>query len=178
VTAVYVSAYADHFFIARHVVNTVGLLWLGISITAPRISKKVYCSLMLFAVIMAVSSYSSEYISSHSDIQYIDATIAFINDNMEPEDVVIYNADEKYDMLYHCYMPQQQFYHITEVSDIGDFEGKRVWLFMSNQSRLAEAVTEGYEVSTEYKGHYGFQIIGNCTDFDLFYMNIEKAGEN
>lgn len=170
--AAYMASMADHFFVARHVVHGLGLLWLGIAIVIPRINLPAFCSVFLFMALMARAAYQGEYREAYGNIPYLADTEAFIAAYMEPGDIVIYNAEEKFDLLYGCYMPEQIFYHVTEISDMEFLTGKRVWFLQCNQTWFSEEVIGNHDISKESMGHYGFQIIENCTDFILLRLDI------
>ena len=176
-TAGCMASLADHFYTPRHVVHGLGLLWLGIAIVIPRIGREAMCGMLVFLTMMGQMTYKAEWSSSHRDIPYLAATQAYIAENMQPGDIVIYDAEEKFDLLYGCYMPEQIFYHISEVTDVSTLTGKRVWYFLCTDGWFDPQTTAKCEVSSEYMGHYGFQIINNCTDFDLLRLEIREVAE-
>ena len=175
----YVSSLAFHFYTARHVSANLGLLWLGVAIFAGSRNKGIYIATLLLSVLTSISDFCGEYKYIRSSTPELAETLAFIDDNMEPGDIVIYNGDEKFDMLYSCYMQEQEFYHITEVTDLSDFSDKRVWFMELVWGYwFDEDVLKGYNVDKEYFGHYGFQIVGNnVTDFELSRLRIYKDSQ-
>lgn len=175
--AAFLASMANHFFITRHIMHGMGLMWLGFAIVIPRINLRAYVSALMFVMVMGGASYHEEFWYSYGNIPYLAATESYISENMQQGDIVIYNAEPKFDLLYGCYMPEQVFYHVSEITDISELEGKRVWFFLCTQEWFPPEVTEQYDISYDFMGHYGFQIINNCTDFDLLWMKIEEVAE-
>lgn len=171
--ALALSSFASHFFIPRHIMHAAGMMWLGIAIALPRINRKVYLSGLAVLVGMCYVNYQEEYDSAYRDTPYLEATKAFIANEMEAGDIVIYSAPAMYSTLYSCYMPEQTFIHLSEVGDINELAGKRVWYFCTEWNVFfSDEDVEKYGITSENVGHYGFQIIDNCTDFDLLRLQI------
>lgn len=171
-TAGILASAANHFFIPRHVMHGVGLMWLGLAIIFSKVNWKTCAAYLLYIVIMAVSSYGISYKTEYLTIPYLEETKEFIADNMEPGDVVIYNSDDRFGLLYGCYMPEQIFYYFTEVPDLQELAGKRVWFFLCRDLFFTEETREQYGITYENMGHYGFQIMGDSTDFDILRLEI------
>lgn len=171
--ALALSSFASHFFVARHIMHATAMMWLGIAIILPRINYQVYLSGLAVLLGMCWSNYLGEYELAYRDTPYLEDTKAFIESDMQPGDIVIYSSPAMYDTLYSCYMPEQTFIHLSEVEDINALAGKRVWYFSTDWTVFfSEEDVETYGISAENVGHYGFQIMDNCTDFDLLRLEI------
>ncbi len=175
--AAVLASVSSHFFISRHIMHGLALMWLGIAIVLSRINPPVYICALLFVGIMSMSSYRICYANEYTTTPYIEETKAFIEEQMEPGDIVIYNSEPAFDLLYGCYMPEQTFIYYPELTDIQVLAGKRVWFFLCKPDFFSEEVQEVYGITYENRGHYGFQIINDCTDFDLLRLNIKGAEE-
>ncbi len=172
-TALLLSSFASHFFTARHIMHAAGMMWLGIAIILPRIDRWVYLSGAAVLAGMCYTNYRDEYELAYRDTPYLEDTKIFIEEEMQPGDIVIYTAPEMYSTLYSCYMPDQIFIHLDDVEDINDLAGRRVWFFSTDWTRFfSDEEVELYHISSENVGHYGFQIMDNCTDFDLLRLQI------
>jgi hypothetical protein len=170
------SSFATHFFTPRHIVHALGMMWLGIAIVLPRINWPAYLSGLAVLVGMSYSNYLGEYESTYRDTPYLEATKEFIDTQMEPGDIVIYSTTPMYATLYGCYMPDQTFIPLKKVGDIQELAGKRVWYFSTDwQEFFSEDDVETYGITSQNMGHYGFQIIDNCTDFDILRLEIRGA---
>lgn len=172
------SSFASHFFTPRHIVHLTGMMWLGIAIVLPRINWKVYGAGLLVLGSVCYVNYNEEYESAYRDTPYLEDTKVFIETQMEPGDMVIYSSPKMYSDLYTCYMPKQQFLHLSQVTDekLLELAGKRVWYFSTDwHVFLSEEQVETYGITFENMGHYGFQIMDNCTDFDLLRLEIRGA---
>ena len=168
-----VSTMSSHFYTPRHVMHGVPLMWLGISILLSRAKLPAYISGLVFLLTMCVPNYQHSYALEYETAPYLEETRTFIAENMQPGDVVLYNAAEKFDLLYRCYMPEQEFFHLEEVTDIEMLIGRRVWfLYIENGAFFTPEQLQAYGISCENLGHYGFQIINDCTDFDLLRLEI------
>lgn len=171
--ALVVSSFASHFFVARHIMHATGMMWLGIAIILPRVNLQVYLSGLAVLLGMCWSNYLGEYELAYRDTPYLEDTKAFIENEMEPGDIVVYSSPVMYSTLYSCYMPEQTFLHLSQVEDINALAGKRVWYFSTDWTVFfSEEDVETYGISAENVGHYGFQIMDNCTDFDLLRLEI------
>ncbi len=171
------ASVSSHFFVTRHVMHSIALLWLGMAIVLPRINLPTYISGVVFAITMCSSYYDICYDIEYTTTPYIEETKAFIAENMEPGDIVIHNSEAKFATLFACYMPEQEFFQVSEITDIQEFAGKRVWFFLCNPNFFSPEEQEKYGITYENMGHYGFQIIGDCTDFDLLKLDIHGAGK-
>jgi hypothetical protein len=73
-------------------------------------------------------------------------------------------------------MPDQTFIPLKKVGDIQELAGKRVWYFSTDwQVFFSEDDVETYGITSQNMGHYGFQIMDNCTDFDILRLEIRGA---
>ncbi len=174
--ALAVSSFASHFFSARHIMHATGMMWLGIAIILPRINWQVYLAGLAVLVGMCHANYTQEYESAYRDTPYLEATKQFIETQMEPGDLVIFTAPDKFATVFSCYMPQQRFVRLEDVGDIDALAGERVWFFRTEYHYyFSEEDVATYGIVEENMGHYGFQIIDNCTDFDLLRLEIRGA---
>lgn len=174
--ALFVSSFAAHFFTARHIVHATGMMWLGIAIILPRINWQTYLAGLAVLVGICHANYSQEYELAYRDTPYLEDTKVFIETRMEPGDIVIFTTDGMYATLYSCYMPEQTFMSLGRVDDIQELAGKRVWFFQNDyQKYFSQEEVETYGITAENMGHYGFQIMSNCTDFDILRLEIRGA---
>lgn len=174
--ALFVSSFASHFFIPRHIMHATGMMWLGIAIILPRINWQTYLAGLAVLVGMCHANYLGEYELTYRDTPYLEETKVFIETQMEPGDIVIFTADGMYATLYSCYMPEQTFVQLGKVGDIQELAGKRVWFFLNDyQKYFSEEDREKYGITEQNMGHYGFQIMNNCTDFDILRLEIRGA---
>lgn len=169
---------SSHFIAPRHTMHTLALLWLGIAIILPKINMGVYISGILYVVALCSANYTSCYDLEYGTLPYMEETKVFIAENMQQGDVVIYNAEEKFRILYDCYMPEVEYLYFAKMTDedIENLAGKRVWFMLCTPDFFTEEQQAQYGISYENTGHYGFQIIGDCTDFDMLWMEIEGTG--
>ena len=171
--ALLLSSFASHFFTARHIMHATGMMWLGIAIILPRISWRVYLSGLTVLLSICYANYLDEYEQAYRDTPYLEDTKIFIESKMQPGDIVIYSSPKMYSTLYSCYMPEQTFIHLSMVEDINELAGRRVWYFSTDwRVFFPDEDVETYGISAENMGHYGFQIMDNCTDFDLLRLEI------
>ncbi|MBR1772142.1 MAG: glycosyltransferase family 39 protein [Lachnospiraceae bacterium] len=172
------SSFASHFFIARHIMHATGIMWLGVAIVLPRISWQTYAAGLLVLLCMCHANYDRQYESAYRDTPYLEDTKVFIATQMEPGDIVIYSSPKQYYRLYLCYMPEQEFLWLKELTDdqIQALAGRRVWYFSTNwKEYFTDEQVERFAIRSENVGHYGFQIMNNCTDFDLLRLTIGGA---
>lgn len=174
--AALLALHASHFFTYRHVMHSMGLFWLGMAIILSRINLQEWIACLSFTVWMGVSSYGISYHEEYSTIPHLEETKAFIAENMEPGDVVVYDTDSRFGQLFGCYMPDQIFYTMEEVPDLEELVGKRVWYFQCFGHLLEES--DKYTVTYENMGHYGFQYMDGNTDFDILKVNITEETGN
>lgn len=163
-------------FTYRHVMHSMGLFWLGMAIILSRINLQEWIACLSFTVWMGVSAYGISYHEEYGTISYLEETKAFIAENMEPGDVVVYDTDSRFGQLFGCYMPDQIFYTMEEVPDLEELVGKRVWYFQCFGHLLEES--DKYTVTYENMGHYGFQYMDGNTDFDILKVNITEETGN
>lgn len=171
---------SSHFIVPRHTMHAMALLWLGIAVVLPRINKAAFLSGLLYLIAMCGDNYDLQYNWEYATIPYLEETKEFIAENMETGDIVISNVDGRFATVYGCYMPEQEFLTLWQMTDddIQALTGKRVWFFLCNSDFFTEAQQEKYHIVYENRGHYGFQIIDNCTDFDLLWIEIQGTSDN
>ena len=90
------ALHAAHFFTYRHVMHSMGLFWLGMAIILSRINLQEWIACLSFTVWMGVSAYGISYHEEYGTISYLEETKAFIAENMEPGDVVVYDTDSRF----------------------------------------------------------------------------------
>ncbi len=175
------ASLGSHFFIPRHVMHGVGLLWLAMAIILPRINPRVYGFGVLFAAVMACASYRKEYALSYDTVPYLEDTMAFAAENFQAGDLVIYNADPRFGMLYSCYLPELTFVCLWELEDpaalLRENMGGRVWFFQSRPDWFSPETTGQLVITGENMGHYGFQIMDGSTEFDVLRLAIRGVTE-
>lgn len=162
-----------HFFTPRHIMHAVSLMWLGIAIVLPRINISVTVSYLLYLAALSWGSYEMSYAVEYTTTPYLEETKEFIAENIHPGDIIIYNSEPGFDLLYGCYMPEQEYIYFPELTDIQALAGKRVWFLLCKEEFFTEEEQEMYGITYRKEGHYGFQIIGDCTDFDLLRVEVE-----
>lgn len=175
--AAFLASTSSHFFVTRHIMHGLGLLWLGIALILSRVNLPVYMCALVFTSIMGLSSYRICYAAEYATTPYMEETKEFIAENMESGDIVIYNSEPGFDLLYGCYMPEQSFIYYPQLEDIQKLAGRRVWFFLCKPDFFPEEVLQEYGITAENMGHYGFQIINDCTDFDLLRLEIRGKEE-
>ena len=169
------STASNHFIAPRHTMHTQVLLWLGLAIILSRINVGVYLSGLVYVICLCSSNYSISYGIEYRTIPYLAGTKAFIAENMQEGDIVIYNAEKKFSLLYECYMPAVEYVYFPEMTEeeIRSLSGKRVWFMLCKQDFFTQEQQQQYGITYENMGHYGFQIIADCTDFDMLRIEIE-----
>lgn len=174
--ALLVSSFASHFFSPRHIMHSTAVMWLGIAIILPRINWQTYVAGLAVLLSVCYANYRGEYELAYRDTPYLPSTKEFIAHEMEPGDIVIYTSPRMYSTLYSCYMPEQEFVWLKDLEDIDGLAGKRVWFFLTDYYTYFEQEDiETYGITEENMGHYGFQIMNNCTDFDILRVEIRGA---
>lgn len=175
--AAILALHSAHFFAYRHMMHSMGLFWLGMAIILSKVSIQEWVASVSFAVWMGAAAYGSSYQEEYHTIPYLEETKEFIAENMEPGDVVVYDTDSRFGLLFGCYMPEQIFYTMEDVPDLGELVGKRVWYFQCF-GHLLEEEPGKYSVSYENMGHYGFQYMEGNTDFDILKVEITEETGN
>lgn len=169
------STASNHFIAPRHTMHTQALLWLGLAIILSRINVGVYLSGLLYVIGLCGSNYSENYNVEYQTSPYLEETKAFIAENMQAEDIVIFNSDKMFATVYECYMPNREYVYFPEMTeeDIQSLAGKRVWFMLCRPDFFSEEQQQQYGITYENMGHYGFQLIADCTDFDMLRIEIE-----
>lgn len=168
----YVSSLSFHFFIPRHIMHGVALMWLGIAIVLSRINVASYLCALIYMITMGISSYSVSYDTEYGTIPYLEETKELIAEEMQPGDIIIYNAEPSYESVYSYYIREQILCHVSRVGELREYAGKRVWFFDGTGIYLTEEQKAGCELAYESIGHYGFRLSGNHTDFDVYRLEI------
>ena len=168
----YVSSVSYHFFIPRHIMHGAGLMWLAIAIVLSRINVISYICGLVFVGAMGISAYGISYNTEYNTTPYMEETKEFIAEQMQEGDIVLYNAESSFEIVYKYYLREQELCAVNK-ADLSELVGKRVWLFDAAGKRIGKKRSEGYHVTYEEMGHYGFRLSGNNTDFDVYKVEIE-----
>lgn len=175
------ASLGSHFFIPRHVMHSIGLLWLAMAIILSRVNLPTYGFSILFTAVMAGAAYRAEYALSYDTTPYLEDTMKFAADHFQEGDIVIYNADGRFGMLYSCYLPELTYLCFWELDDpeemLREAEGERVWFFQSQERWFSAEIIERFGITYENLGHYGFQIMDGSTEFDVLRLEIRGEAE-
>ena len=179
VVATLIASSTSHFILPRHTMHAMALSWLGLAIILPKVSRKTSAFAAIFMVGLCLSNYVHNYDLEYNTLPYMEETKAFVKENMEPGDIVVFNVEEKFGTLYSCHMPEQEFVHLESLSDadIAALAGNRVWYFLRDDNFFTEEQQKQHNITYENMGHYGFQIINDCTDFDILKVEIAGGAE-
>ena len=85
----------------------------------------------------------------------LEETKAFIAENMEPGDVVVYDTDWRFGQLFRCYMRTRSFIPWKSAGP-GRIGWKKSLVFPMFRTSAGES--DKYTVTYENMGHYGFSI--------------------
>lgn len=169
----YVSSVSYHFFTPRHVLHSAGLMWLGIAIVLSRINVMSYLCGLLFVGSMGASAYEKSYHVEYETTPYMAETKALIAERMEPGDIIIFNAETSFGLVYDYYLREQQLVHVSQVN-LEELAGKPVWFLDATGKHLSEEQLKGWELAYEQiDGIYGFRQSDNNTFFQVYKLDIE-----
>lgn len=169
----YVSSISYHFFIPRHIMHGAGLMWLAIAIVLSRMNKASYIWGLVFLGAMGISSYEISYNTEYRTTPYMKETKEFIAEQMEEGDIVIYNAEASFEIVYQYYLREQELCAAAK-ADLGKLADRRVWFLDATGKGFSKKQKEGYTIAYEKMGHLGFRLSGNNTDFDVYRIEIKE----
>lgn len=172
--AAVMSSVSTHFFTPRHIMMGGVLLWLGIAVVLSRANFGVWLSSLVVIVCIGISSYGIEYRWEYESAPYMEETKEMIEREMEAGDVVIYNTESMFTKVFQCYMPEQSFVGLAAVNDtwLQEHTGEELWFFRTNREEFPQEYIDRYDIQMENIGHYGFQLIEDYTDFDVYRITI------
>lgn len=142
-----ISILVTPFFIARYLVPCMGLLAIFFAMAFRKKSKYVQGLLAVFGIGMVCYSYQQNFLAEYKST-HTEELLAFMDDNMENEDVIVYNY-EVYGFIYRIYFDGNRVKFLNDV----DFSENvaTLWYFDSCVTPwLDSQVLEQYGWKKEY----------------------------
>lgn len=121
------------------------------------------CVFLLFVgAVQYKECFRQEYRST-----YVPQTMEFFEENLEPDDIIVYNW-EKFDFIYEHYFPSEQLVYLGDFDFRQDFNNawflNTMWFDQIDPAQLAEN-----GLSMDIIGHYGIE--HNEFDIYIIYRN-------
>lgn len=162
-----VSLITTPIYYNRYVFPAMGLLCLFFGIALRKASKPFFVTMMFFLLCYGIGSYrdtfNEEYYSS-----YIVQTEAFFEENLGPNDAVVYNF-EAYGLIYGYYFDEKQLSYMEDFDLGGDYDN--IWFICTlNIGEYSPQTLQSYGLKSEYMGHMGIEM----NEFDVY--RIYRSG--
>ncbi len=155
----------------RYIEPTLILIWLAFSVGIARYKNRVFYLAMGCVVLLGVENYRYVYHDEYHVAPLIHETENFIETNMEPGDVVVYEL-EPYELMYRYYMPEQELVYYENL-DLEQFTGKSFWYIDAWGGYFDAETVEAYGLQREECGNFGIQSM----DFKIYRITVAGNGK-
>ncbi len=127
-------------------------------------------ALLGFILMLDVSVFGLTQRENYFNEDEILQTMDFVEENMQPGDVVLYDY-QAIDWVYICYMRQQSFTEIHD-ADWNELTGKRVWFAQMGGNFIPQEATDTFHITQEKVGDYALK---GAVRFSLYKVEVGGA---
>ena len=149
----------------QYVFPSIGLFCLFLAIALARfVQKKQFLVIVpvgLFLLFMGAVQYLENWRLEYKST-FTDQTVAFWNENVGENDLIVYNYPE-YKFCYTYYFPEEKLAYVRDVDLDQDFD--TIWFIDTfNQWDFVPEQIVPYDLQIEYQGHFGIE----QNEFDIY----------
>lgn len=150
----------------RYMFSALLLLWFGIAIIIGKYRNRVFYIFMAMMCILGAYNYKFVYHDEYHIAPLIDVTEKFIEENMHPDDLVVFEL-EPYEVMYQYYMPEQELVYYKNL-DLGQHVGESFWYIDAWGDYFSQEEIETYHIVKEEYGDFGIQSM----DFKIYKITV------
>ncbi len=170
IVAQYVGKLNGHHFEMRYVIYCLMFVWLILSIVYSRCNAFVSGVFLLWVVEFGLSSYLIEKSYEYDTTLKMPYTMEFIEANVEPDAVIVYNYDPGFWMAFDYYMPGHEFIYIDDL-DFDTLEVNEFWMLNHEAVPFAEETVAAYGLEIEMYPGMGFM---DPETFDMWKVKVNR----
>jgi len=170
IVAQFVGKLNGHHFEMRYVIYCLMFVWLILSIVYTRCNYLASIIFMLWVTELGLSSYLIERAYEYDTTPLLAQTVEFINSNIEPDALIVYDHTPNFDMAYDFYIPGHKYVYIDDFNlDIIDED--EFWVLNHNYWQFSEEDIEKYGLEIEVYPGMGFM---DPETFDIWKVKVNR----
>ena len=159
-----------HFFASRYVIFCLMFVWIFLAIVYSRCNVGVSVLFSLWCVELCLSSFLVEKAYEYDTTPLMPQTVAFIDANVEPDAVIVYDYDRGFKVIWQYYMPGHEFIYFDDLN-LEELEGKTFWVINLAGADLSQDDVDRYSLEVEHNPGMGFM---GMERFDLWKVSANK----
>lgn len=157
-----------HFFASRYVIYCLVFMWLFMSITYFRFNKPAFVLFAIWSLELCLSSYKVEKSYEYDTTPLMPQTVAFIDANIEPDAIIVYDFDRWFNLIWQYYIPGHKFIHFDDL-DLDEMKGQTFWVINLNGAWFSQEDIDEYSLEIEHNPGMGFM---GMERFDLWKVTV------
>lgn len=157
-----------HFFASRYVIFCLMFVWLFIAIVYSRCNAAVYVLFSLWSLELCLSSFLVEKAYEYDTTPLMPQTVSFIEANVDPNAVIVYDYDKGFYVIWQYYMPGHEFVYFPELN-LDEMEGQTFWVINIAGADFPQEVIDEYSLEIEHNPGMGFM---GMERFDLWKVSV------
>ncbi len=159
-----------HFFASRYVIFCLMFVWIFLAIVYSRCNVGVSVLFSLWCVELRLSSFLVEKAYEYDTTPLMPQTVAFIDANVEPDAVIVYDYDRGFKVIWQYYMPGHEFIYYDDLN-LEEMEGQTFWVINLAGAELSQDDIDRYSLEVEHNPGMGFM---GMERFDLWKVSANK----
>jgi len=159
-----------HFFASRYVIFCLMFVWIFLAIVYSRCNAGVSVLFSLWCVELCLSSFLVEKAYEYDTTPLMPQTVAFIDANVEPDAVIVYDYDRGFKVIWQYYMPGHEFIYFDDLN-LEEMEGQTFWVINLAGAELSQDDIDGYSLEVEHNPGMGFM---GMERFDLWKVSANR----
>ncbi len=153
-----------HFFASRYVIFCLMFVWIFLAIVYSRCNAAVNILFLLWSTELCLSSFLVEKAYEYDTTPLMPQTVSFIEANVDPDAVMVYDYDRGFKLIWQYYMPGHEFVYFDDL-DLSVMEGQTFWVINLAGAEFSQDVIDKYGLEVEHNPGMGFM---GMERFDLW----------
>ena len=162
---------AGRMLLNRYIEPSLVLVWLACAVGLSRYRNRLFYAAFACIVLLGIENYRFVYHDEYDIAPLIHETEDFIETQMKPGDVVVYEL-EPYEVMYAYYMPQQELIYYKDL-DLEQYQRKSFWYIDAWGGYFDTETAERYQLQKEECGNFGIQSM----DFKIYRITVGDDGK-
>lgn len=143
-------------------------MWLFMIISYDRCSKTVFVLFLVWTLEISFSSYRVERAYEYETTPLMPQIVAFIDANVEPDAIIVYDYDRWFNLIWQYYMPGHEFIHFEDLN-LDDMRGQTFLVLNLSGAEFSQETIDEYSLEIEHNPGMGFM---GMERFDLWRVTV------
>ena len=166
----WIGSLNGHDFGMRYIIYVYLFFWLFMIFVFSRAGSATFTLLAAWALVLCLSSYRVEHAYEYDTTPLMPKTMAFIEENISPDDLVVYDYNEGFYMIWKYYMPENELLSFFNM-DLEEMRGRTFWFLNLNGTEFSKEDMEKYGITVEKYPDMGFM---GMERFDFWKVTVAE----